>query len=195
MAVKRSKNFCTVAYPESISFPELKTFLDELHICYLISPLHDKDVVAEANNAPKKPHWHIVLIFDSLKSVPQVKDLMHPSTVGLEIVNSLVSYARYLVHMDNPEKAQYNIEDVVFYGIDYKQLCLKESDKYDAFGRLLDYVVAEHITSFSSLLLYAKHNDEPMFRALCDNSYTIREFLRSYRENIANTSHRPVKPH
>lgn len=176
--VKRTKNFATLFYPESLSFTDAKDFLDSLHIAYLISPLHSRDL--DKDGKLKKPHHHVILVFDSLKSVPQVKDLLHSSFVGLEMVQSLTSYARYLCHFDNPEKAQYVSEDVVAFGLDYDELCHKERDKYDAFSRVIDYIVDTNCTSFSSLLLYARRSDYEMFRALCDNSFAVREFIKSY---------------
>lgn len=176
--IKRTKNFATIFYPESLSYEVAQDFLDSLHIAYLISPIHNADLDKDGNL--KKEHYHVVLVFDSLKSVPQVKDMLISGFVGLEMVQSLTSYARYLCHLDNPEKAQYSVSNVFAFGLDYNQICHKEDNKYDAFSRVIDFIVSTNCTSFARLLLHAKNNDYEMFRALCDNSFAVREFIKSY---------------
>lgn len=176
MAKKRSKYFATLAYSESC--PNYLDYLNTLCIDYLVSPLHCSDV--NSDGTPKKEHYHIILVFDSLKSCDQVRDLISDfGFVGLEIVQSLRSYARYLCHLDNADKAQYSPDDVVCRGIDYQQFIKSDNDKYDIYARIIDYVCDKQIMSFYDLLVYARYNDFNMFRALCDNSYMIREFLRS----------------
>lgn len=188
---KRSKTFATLFYLENLSSnsdPDeslnalyLQDLLRGLHVSFLVSPCHSKDI--KEDGTFKKAHYHVILIFDSLKSVPQVKEIMEELNlpfVGLEIVNSLTSYARYLIHLDDPEKFQYPVTNVLSYGIDYQELIRKRADKYSDYSCILDIVVSKHITSFAALLLWAKDNDKAIFNTLCDNSYTIREFIRSY---------------
>lgn len=179
---KRSKNFATIIYPESC--PD--DFLDLIRDCkvnFLLSPLHDRDV--SSDGTLKKPHYHLIFVFDSLKSCDQVKDLFGTfGGVGCEIVNSLVSYARYLIHLDDPDKCQYSSDDVVAYGIDYQSFIVRPSDKYDLMARVIDFCESSGCTSFRRLLLYARHEDFEMFKLLCDNSYVIREFLRCSREDL-----------
>lgn len=183
MAALRSKNFMTLAYPESISKFDLIDFLDSLCISYLVSPIHDLDITDDG--LLKKSHWHVVLIFDSLKSVNQVRDLLDSRLVGCEIVNSLESYARYLTHMDNPDKAQYSQSGVVAHGVNFSELVNRKEDRYAAFERIVDYIVDNNITSFAKLLFYARKNDPAMFRSLVDNSYTAREFVKSYSTDLS----------
>ena len=60
-----------------------------------ISPLHDNDV--NANGEDKKPHYHVLAMFDSVKTVEQAKVFLKKfGGVGCETVNSLRAYARYL---------------------------------------------------------------------------------------------------
>lgn len=196
--VKRSKNFATLVYTDSSNIDSVRMALRAMHVSYIISPCHSQDLLSDGSGL-KKAHYHIILVFDSLKSIPQVKsiltfkDIEHDydlssldfnqeqvNFVGLEIVNSLTIYARYLCHLDNPEKASYPIDDVEAYGLDYASLIRKERDKYDACGRVIDFIVSNHCTCFATVLLHARQNDNEMFRVLCDNSFTIREFIKSY---------------
>ena len=91
-----------MAYPESA--PEgWRDVLDEQHIQWVESPLHDKDM--NADGTPKKPHWHILLLFDGKKSYEQVKELtdkLH-ATIPQKCA-SAKGLVRYMAHLDNPEK-------------------------------------------------------------------------------------------
>ena len=114
----RYRNFATVVYPESA--PEnWKDIFSSFKIPSFISPLHDCD--KNLNDEPKKPHYHVMIMFEGKKSFEQVQEIFDQiGGVGCELVNSVRGYSRYLCHLDNPEKYQYNVEDVVsFGGADY----------------------------------------------------------------------------
>lgn len=185
MASLRSKNFATLCYSESSVLEDIVSSLNSLHISYLISPLHNGDY--DDDGFLKKPHWHIVLVFDSLKSLSQVKDLLSEASknlltsfVGCEIINSLVSYARYLCHLDDVGKTRYETSAVVSYGIDYVSLISSKTDYFSSFVNLIDYVYVNHVTSFSELVMYARLHDTDMLHTILRESYTVREFIRSF---------------
>lgn len=184
MAKKRSKHFATVVYPESTLLSSMFEFLGDLKISYLVSPPHDSDLDEQGNL--KKAHFHVILVFDSLKSFEQIQSILSssPSDVqfcGLEIVNSFPCYARYLCHLDNPDKAQYDVNDVVAFGIDYFSIIVTKADKFISFVSLLDFIESNPDLSFADLCFYARHNNPDMLQAIMSNSYTVRELLRSSR--------------
>lgn len=184
MSKKRSKSFATLVYPESTYFQDLLSLLGDFKISYLISPLHSQDMLEDSSF--KKPHYHVILIFDSLKSLDQVQSILDASTIGrpiqfcgLEIVNSLVHYARYLCHLDSPDKFRYNVKDVVAFGLDYAALIASKADKFTSFVSLLDFIQSHNNFSFADLCFYARHNDPDMLMSILQNSFTIREIIRS----------------
>lgn len=69
----------------------------------LVSPLHDSDV--NEDGTPKKPHWHGILFFDSVKSFEQVQELVAPLNGPIPIIpkGTKRNCARYLCHLNNPE--------------------------------------------------------------------------------------------
>lgn len=113
--VGRTRNFATVVYPDSAP-ADWKEKLDQLHVAAFISPLHDKDI--NPNGEPKKAHYHVLVMFEGPKDYDtQVKPIFDEiGAVGREIVNSARGYARYLCHLDNPEKAPYSPSEVVCMG-------------------------------------------------------------------------------
>lgn len=175
----RTRNFATVVYPESA--PEnWQVALSETCIPCFISPLHDKDI--NPTGEDKKPHYHVMLMFDSVKKVEQAQEVFNIiGGVGCEKVNSLRGYARYLCHMDNPEKHQYSPEDVKMYGgADYITTIGLVTDKYKAIGEIIDFCCTNEVYSYSDLLEWCRVNHFDWFRVLCDNgTFVIKEYLKS----------------
>lgn len=178
----RNLRWTTIVYPESAS----SNFLDVLkdfHVPFLLSPLHDKDV--DGDGVIKKSHYHLVLYFDSLKSAAQAQVIFDAiGGVGCQSVQSPVSYARYLIHADDPDKYQYSAEDVVAYGLDYLQCSLDEkSQKYLGISDVITYVIENNIESFSRLLIVTSQLNRHIFEVVCDNAYLVKSFMSSIRND------------
>jgi hypothetical protein len=179
MGQARYRNFATVVYPDSA--PEnWQSILSDWHVPAFISPLHDKDI--NPTGESKKPHFHVILVFDGKKSISQVAEIFNTiNGVGCEIIKSLRGYARYLCHLDNPEKAQYNTEDVrQLCGADYNSVIGLATDKYKAIGEMQDFCEQYDVISFFALAKYARSNRPDWHRILCDcGSVFMREYLQS----------------
>jgi hypothetical protein len=175
----RYRNWATVVYPESA--PE--NWLDLLQGKYIpgfVSPLHNKD--QNPTGEDKKAHYHVLFLFEGKKSKNQVQEIVDLiNGVGLEHINSIRGYARYLCHLDNPEKAQYDINDVrCLSGADYIHTIGLVTDKYKAIREMMSFCVDNDIYAFSDLLIYCSLERDDWFRVLCDNgTFVIKEFLKS----------------
>lgn len=184
----RARNFATVVYPESAP-PDWLEKLTEQMIPAFVSPLHDKD--ENPGGEAKKPHHHVMVMFEGKKSDEQIRAIFDSfGGVGLEVVKSLRGYARYLCHLDNPEKAQYLPDDVkAFCGADYMGTIGLPIDKYKSIGEMMDFVVNEECSSYADLLMYSRMFRPDWFRTLCDNgSYVMKEFIKSYSWKLQNIS-------
>lgn len=174
----RARNFATVVYPESAP-DDWQDILARHAVPAFISPLHDKDV--NPTGEPKKPHYHVMLMFDGKKSNEQVMEVFSSiSGVGCEVVKSIRGYARYLCHLDNPEKAQYDTSDVRCIASDYIGTIGLAIDKYTALGEMQDFCEQYNVVSFYVLAKYALTHRQDWHRILCDcGSVFMREFLQS----------------
>lgn len=174
----RARNYATVVYPESAPEGWIDLLAREC-VPAFISPLHDKDV--NPTGEPKKPHYHVVLMFEGKKSVEQVKEIFDTiNGVGCEVVKSLRGYARYLCHLDNPEKAQYETSDVRCIASDYMGTIGLAIDKYVALGEMQDFCDKYDVVSFYILAKYARAHRPDWHRILCDcGSVFMREYLQS----------------
>ena len=175
----RTRNYCTIVYPDSV--PEnWQDIISELHVQVFISPLHDKDVTA--NNEPKKAHYHVLLVFDSVKTKEQAQDVISTfNGVGCECVNSLRSYARYLCHLDDPNKAQYQIDDVkCFGGADYIATIGTAADKAKSIKEMIQYIEENDIICFAELAQYCSIERSDWFDTLINSgAYFIKEYIKS----------------
>lgn len=175
----RTRNFATVVYPESAP-DNWKGILEEQCIPAFISPLHNKDLDAEGNL--KKEHYHVMIFFEGCKTRDQAKEIFDSiGGVGVETVKNSKAYARYLCHIDNKEKEQYDINDVIsLSGADYITMITLSRDKYTAIGEMIEFCIANDMVSYAMLLLYAKKNRFDWFKVLCDSgTVTIVQFLKS----------------
>lgn len=176
---KRTKNWATIVYPESAPKNWID-ILEEEHIPALISPLHDKDL--DRNGNLKKPHHHVILMFDGLKTEEQAKETFSLiAGVGTEKIKSLKSYSRYLCHLDNTKKAQYDPNDIIeLSGGDFEYASKSAQGKYRAIREMIDFCDDNLIDSYAELLHYAKDNREDWFQTLCDSgTATIVQYMKS----------------
>ena len=175
----RTRNFATVVYPESAS-ENWQDILASQFIPAFISPLHDKDI--NPTGEPKKAHYHVLIMFDSVKTKEQAEEIFNLiGGVGCEKVNSIRGYARYLCHLDNPDKAQYEQSEVrSMGGADYVGTIGLVIDKYKAISEMIDYCKENNIISYSDLLEYCRLERFDWFRVLCDNGTVVmKEYLKS----------------
>lgn len=179
MEKKRTRNWATVVYPESAP-KDWETILQEQCVPALISPIHNMDV--NTNGEIKKEHYHVMILFDGVKTQEQAREVFSViGGVGVEPVKSVRAYARYLCHLDNPDKVRYRIEDVLaLSGADYSAMISLASDKYTAIGEMLEFCLQNGVESYAELLLYARDNRTDWFYVLCDSgTVTIVQFLKS----------------
>lgn len=179
----RTRTWGCIVYTDSA--PEnWRTLLDEHHIAWAESPLHCFDV--NPDGEVKKAHWHIALSFEGKKSVDQVKDILKEVTTCLPIpLNSLRGYVRYMAHMDNPEKYQYPVEQIIGHGgLDVEDLLrISASARYRIVGKICEYAAEHEILYFSDLAEYcARERPEDWYPVIVDmNTYFISNYIRDLR--------------
>ena len=177
---KRNKYWVTEFYPESLDIDLVISRLHELHICAFISPVHDSDV--NPDGEVKKAHYHVILIFDSLKSFDQVQEIVEfLGTVGCFYCVSFRGYARYLCHLDNPEKHQYNIDSVYQIGdISYFEVISSTADKIELMGEICEFCYNFEIFDFSYIVLWSYHQRKlDWLECLRNQAIFFRTFLSS----------------
>lgn len=163
----RARAWQCIVYEESAA----NSWLERLHkqgVTYFISPLHDRDL--KENGELKKPHWHVVFDAGSsrLFSGDQAKEMfdiiggVYPDPVKdrkkfLEVckVKRLERALRYLCHLDDPAKAAYSVEDVI-YGyseISYTQMIMTQMEKDGRAIEMCRYALENNVTDFATYVM------------------------------------------
>lgn len=180
----RCRNYTAILYPES-AVEGWQDILAAAHVEALVSPLHDRDVTPEGEK--KKDHYHVMVMYQGNKSLKQAQELFDSlGATKCQPINSIRGEARYLCHLDNPEKEQYDVKDVLeFGGADYQGIIGLPSDKYGILRELMAFIEMNDVLSFSELSRWCAENNERWFRALADNcTYYIKEYLSSRQYSI-----------
>lgn len=176
----RTRTWTFVIYPESV--PEnWQEKLEDLCIPAFVSPLHDQDV--EETGEIKKPHWHVMLMFSGVQTQAKVKEISDMFNGALpQGVRDPRSMARYLCHLDQPSKHQYDTSEVLqIGGADYYNVISSVSDKYQAIKEMISWCKQNNIYAYADLLEYASVHNDGWFRVLCDNGTVVmKEYLKSY---------------
>lgn len=175
---KRTRNYAFLVYPESAP-PNWMELLNDTHCPAFVSPLHDKDV--NPDGAPKKAHYHVMLLFDSVKTVEQAQAIRDAvGGVGWERIASQRGYIRYLCHLDNPEKHQYAKSDVkAFGGLDYFAMVSLPTDIDATIDDMTRYIDANQVFSFRQFAAYCRDCNPDWSYVLKHNgSYYIKEYIK-----------------
>lgn len=169
----RARAWQVVVYPESA--PD--DWLEVLHsqgVPYDVSPLHDRDLLADGSGY-KKPHHHVVLDFGAGSTTSgdraiEIFDMIggvYPDPVKNRKeflkqckVKKLLSAQRYLCHLDehDPGKHRYNIEEVIsgFQDLPYSERTLKAMEKDELALAMVDYCIEKDINDFAEFVIKAK---------------------------------------
>lgn len=190
----RARNFTFLVYDDDVinrGFPDWKFMLHDLHVpAFYIYHCHDlipvKDVLTgEIIYQDKKPHYHVMVMFDGKKSNDQL-NLMFPFACNaqFQVVQSISGMARYLCHLDDPDKYQYPLDAVVgLSGADYMTYIELPCDRYKTLQDMHRFIIANDVSSFPQFASYCLRNRLDWYKALADNcTYFIKELLWQVRK-------------
>lgn len=185
---ERARNWNFILYDESAP-SDWSNYLDDLHIQWIESPWHDKDLKDDGSGEYKKKHKHITLVFEGKKSFEQIKAITDSLNCPRpEKCNCLKSYIRYMAHLDHPDKAQYNFYDIVPHGGLDLDSCLAPTRKEELYiiRDMQKYIMENNIISYSKFMDFcAREHFDDWFYLLCKScSYVIRGIIESNRNDF-----------
>lgn len=192
----KSKYFCSVLYPDSVTYDvdRIIKSLSEEHLTFAVSPIHDRDL--EDDGSPKKAHYHLLLAYSSATTLSNIKGWFRACGMpesdlhSVRVCASGLGYFRYLVHKDNPEKAQYNDKDIrIFNDFDeiFKKFSNTSSDIIDKLVRIFQIVDELNTISFHNLIQYLMLNERDLFKMLTSSSalaICVKEYQRSLEYDL-----------
>lgn len=196
----KSKYFCCILYPDSSTYDVDKVIksLAEEHLTFAVSPIHDRDI--EDDGSLKKAHYHLLLAYSSATTLNNIRGWVSACGMpeselhSVRVCASGVGYYRYLTHKDNPEKAQYDVNDIrVFNDSDelFKKFSKTSSEKIDELVRIFQIVDELNAISFHTLIQYLMLNERDLFKMLTSSSalaICVKEYQRSLEYDLKRSN-------
>ena len=155
---KQYRIFTGVLYPDSKSY-DYRVILKVLGVTFdefaYIS--HDADI--DSDGKPKKVHVHWL---GRLKNPTTIGGISFRTTLpahDIEAGKSFKALVRYLIHEDDPDKAQYDASSVTANFDLTKYLCNGKVSDAEKAAKLLQFIIDTHCTSMLVLMDWALKND------------------------------------
>ena len=185
--MKKGRIWASVGYPESLP-TDWKDKLIETGLQIAISPLHDKDI--NPTGEVKKPHYHIIFNYEGPTTYNHVKELCDSLNLTIPIkLESLRGMYRYHLHLDNPEKYQYDDRDrTLLNGFDPKSVdALTSTEIGKITTEILAFIDDNDILEYSDLLYEFRVNDlVNMLNVAKSHTILFNTYIRSKRHKLQN---------
>ena len=180
---RRSYNWGTILYEES-AVPGWGSLIESSGVPAVASPLHDKDELEDGSGL-KKPHWHILFRFSSLKSRSQAKEFFESfGGVGAEDIKSMPGAVQYLWHMNSPDKAQYEKEGCICFNGFLVDKYMPQPDRNESFVRLVQTIEAHDLVYYNDLVLIVMQESPDLIASCRRDSYSIVSYLKAREARI-----------
>lgn len=185
----RTRNWNIIVYPDSPRDVDWRSYLDDQHIEWIESPLHDQDL--NPTGELKKAHWHVLLMFGGVKSYDQVLEFIKPLNCPIpQKCHNAKASVRYMAHLDNPDKIQYSVNDIVCHGgVDVADLLKPStSERYTIIAEMMDWCDQNSCFYLSTLINYARVDKfDSWFPILCDSgAYIMNSYLKASRQSYTD---------
>lgn len=182
----RYRQWTIVVYPESA--PEnWRNLLDGQ--TWIESPLHEKDI--NPDGTLKKPHWHIIISNQGKISYNQAKgiaDMLNGASP--QFVQNMVGMVRYLAHIDNPEKAQYDPKKIIGHGIDVDKYLQNAIDIDNLICEIEEFIDEHKIIEYAKLTRVArmmKEEHPDWHKVISTHTIHFKAYVNSCRHAPATT--------
>ena len=181
------RTWAFVMYPESMpqNFEEI---IIETGLPFAMSPLHDKDL--DPTGEPKKPHYHCIVYYENPPTLKNVKDNVCDklnATIPIKL-ESMRGMYRYHIHIDNPDKYQYDDRDRQFFnGFDIDMASkLTKTEVNKLIKEIHTFINDNNINEYIDLLDILKDNDlTTLYEVAINNTLLFKAMLDSRRNKFS----------
>lgn len=185
MAIK-GRNWAFVVYPESLP-KNWEEIIIETGLPMVFSPLHDKDI--NPTGEVKKSHYHVICYYDNTTTVKNVKENVTDrlnGTIPIKLENMSGMY-RYHLHLDNPEKYQYDDRDRKFFnGFDVNKVDSLTYTEISKILRDIQILIKDNkIYEYSDLLDFLLDNELfNMWDVARNHTILLNSYITSKRHKL-----------
>lgn len=180
---EKSRYWAFIYYEES-PIKDYRKYLSEYGARAIISPWHDKDI-NELTGELKKKHKHIILCYEGPTTRNQVNELIEPFNAPIPIPQVNIKGAiRYLTHANNPEKHQYDKNDIELVGYETLEevIDLTNEDIKEIWLKLKELVNIEKIKEYSDIVDWFLENGYILeFDYVINHTISVKSYIDSAR--------------
>lgn len=185
------KTWMIIFYDESA--PYWRDELSEVGLECVVSPLHDKDVWTQTDEAKnpehkagtyKKPHYHLLVEYPHAVTYAQVaNDFSFLNTKNIKYAKSKRAMALYLCHLKDKGKAQYSSDGIVeFGGANWRDWCNEIEDLHSMMREMRAFCRDNNVFDFYLFWDWCDANNDEWSRALDVHcAYAMERYLKSLR--------------
>lgn len=189
----KGRNWAFVMYPESMPEDWFER-LEQTGLPFAISPLHNKDL--NPTGEEKKPHYHVICQYGNTTTAKNVKDNVCNvvnATIPIKL-ESIKGMYRYHLHLDNPEKYQYDDRDRIFInGFDVSEVnALTKTEVSKYIKEIIKFIEDNNIKEYCDLLTILLDSDmSQMLDVASTHTMLFNTFICSRRNKMKeeSTSH------
>ena len=186
--------FTLELYPESdtLQFDTMFEIVKSIQFysCKYYYILHDRDVNDKTGEI-KKPHYHLLVKLDNAISIEKIiKSLLNERGTqeaienDFSIVKSFKGMLRYLIHKDNLEKEQYNLNEIITNDRNISYY-FNDNTIVENFQLITQIIKDSKIKSMRDLIYYCvETNNIIAMQYIQDNSYLVSCLFRGYSNSI-----------
>ena len=192
---KRHRVWMWITYPDSLP-EDWRDGLSDMHMPFWVSPPHNQDVWSKSDERKnpvhvagtlKKVHLHNMGEWSHPVTKEQVMDdigWMHGTEV--QFVRDKRSMMRYLAHLDDPKKAQYNPQEIeVFCGASLDMLDeIGKHERHEMLKQMRKFIREQGILYYDLFYDYCDDCMQSWSYLLDDSSYAIERYIGSMRKRV-----------
>lgn len=175
------KACCFIVYQEDNLIDSVRRHLNYCSYSAAISPLHSPD------EDDKKPHYHVVVTLPSPRELGAISKefIAISSNLRLFPCRNVAGYTRYLTHLDNPEKQQFDVLPEIIGGFSYSKFVFRkiaDCDYATVIDSIKSFISDNEIFSFAAyvnFLCYEKNLD--LLEWVVSHSYFVNQYINSLK--------------
>lgn len=142
---------------------------------------HDQD--KQDDGSIKKTHWHVIIIWENTTTYKTAIDVAQniADVSYIEPIRSLVGASRYLTHMDDADKYQYDKSDVICVGdVDYSEVIASSRNDRIELNAMISYIRENGVIHFDEFSYYCLSENPEWLRILTErNTFYFKNLIQA----------------
>lgn len=182
-----------VGYPESMP-SNWQDIIVESGLQCAVSPLHDNDF--DPTGEVKKEHYHFIVIYDGPTTKNNVEEFCKKINATIPIkLESIRGMYRYHIHIDNPDKFQYDDRDRQFFnGFDVhavNELTKTEVNKIKK--EIISFINDHDILEYADLITILLENEcNELLDVASSHTILFNTYITSKRHSYERNSQKSI---